>query len=143
MGFRTDTGVHLTAARWNFAMAVNDRTGIVRDDRGYSILHIHPRRLLPLDCDDAVCYGQHLIRIRRNGKYGLVDCDARELIPAEYDVLTRHLAPVNIIGRNGKFGLLNRLGEWVRPLCFDSILQVCQRGNNRLACIRNGKTIFL
>lgn len=142
-GFQSVTGIHLTAARWLYAEVHDDRTGIVRDNNGYAILCIHPRRLIRLDCETADRYGDNLIRIRRNGKYGLADPKGNILIPVEYDVLTRHHAQFNIIGRNGKFGLLNRAGEWVRSLYFDSILPIKQRGNDRLVCIRNGKTLFL
>lgn len=57
-------------------------------------------------------------------------------------MLTRHHGQFNIIGRQRKYGLLNRLGEWVRPLVYDAILPINQRGNNRFACIRRGKTEF-
>ena len=109
MGFQTEQGVHLTTARWRYAERLDDRTGIVCDGAGYALLRIHPRRLIPLDCECADRYGTGLVRIRRNGKYGL----------------------------------LNRLGEWVRPLVYDAILPISQRGNNRFACIRRGKTEFL
>lgn len=67
----------------------------------------------------------------------------KSIIPVEYDMLTRHYGQFNIICRQRKYGLLNRLGEWVRPLVYDAILPINQRGNNRFACIRRGKTEFL
>lgn len=143
IGFQTKQGVHLTTARWRYAERLDDRTGIVCDGAGYALLQIHPRRLIPLDCKCADRYGTGLVRIRRNGKYGLLDRDGQIIIPAEYDMLTRHYGQFNIIGRQRKYGLLNRLGEWVRPLVYDAILPISQRGNNRFACIRRGKTEFL
>ena len=140
MGFQTKQGMHLTTARWRYAERLDDRTGIVCDAGGDALLRIHPRRLIPLDCERADRYGIGLVRIRRNGKFGLLDRDGKIIIPAEYDVLTRHHGQFNIIGRQRKYGLLNRLGEWVRPLVYDAILPINQRGNNRFACIRRGKT---
>ena len=143
MGFQTEQGVHLTTARWRYAERLDDRTGIVCDVAGYALLRIHPRRLISLDCERADRYGTGLVRIRRNGKYGLLDRDGQIIIPVEYDMLTRHYGQFNIICRQRKYGLLNRLGEWVRPLVYDAILPISQRGNNRFACIRRGKTEFL
>ena len=124
MGFQTEQGVHLTTARWRYAERLDDRTGIVCDVAWYALLRIHPRRLIPLDCECADRYG-------------------KIIIPVEYDMLTRHYGQFNIICRQRKYGLLNRLGEWVRPLVYDAILPINQRGNNRFACIRRGKTEFL
>ena len=88
-------------------------------------------------------YGDTLLRIRRNGKYGLVDFEGRTIIPPRYDVLTNHFAQFNIIGRRGRYGLLNRQGGWAQPLRYDVILPVNQRGTDRLACIRRHKIRFL
>ena len=51
MGFQTKQGMHLTTARWRYAERLDDRTGIVCDAAGYALLRIHPRRLIPLDCE--------------------------------------------------------------------------------------------
>ena len=143
-GFQTSGGCHLTKACWNEAWLLDD-TGraLVRDGEGYALLRIRSGQLIRLDCDRAAPYGDILLRIRRNGRYGLVDFEGRTIIPLRYDVLTNHFAQFNIIGRQRKYGLLNRLGEWVRPLVYDAILPINQRGNNRFACIRRGKTEFL
>ena len=77
MGFQTKQGMHLTTARWRYAERLDDRTGIVCDAAGYALLRIHPRRLIPLDCERADRYGIGLVRIRRNGKFGLLDRDGK------------------------------------------------------------------
>ena len=143
-GFQTSGGCHLTKARWNEAWLLDDTDrALVRDSEGYALLHIRSGQLIRLDCDRATPYGDTLLRICRNERYGLVDFEGRTIIPPRYDVLTNHFAQFNIIGRQRKYGLLNRLGEWVRPLVYDAILPINQRGNNRFACIRRGKTEFL
>lgn len=115
----------------------------MRDSKGYALLRIRSGRLIRLDCDRAAPYGSTLLRIRRNGRYGLVDFEGRTVIPSRYDVLTNHHAQFNIIGRRGRYGLLNRQGGWAQPLRYDVILPVNQRGNDRLACIRRHKVVFL
>ena len=116
---------------------------LVRDSEGYALLHIRSGQLIRLNCDRAAPYGDSLLRIHRNGKYGLLDFGGRTIIPPRYDVLTNHFAQFNIIGRRGRYGLLNRLGGWAQPLRYDVILPVNQRGNDRLACIRRHKVVFL
>ena len=120
-GFQTSGGCHLTKACWDEAWLLDDTDrALVRDGEGYALL-----------------------RIRREERYGLVDFEGRTIIPPRYDVLTNHHAQFNIIGRRGRYGLLNRQGGWVRPLRYDAILPVNQRGNDRLACIRRHRVVFL
>lgn len=142
-GFQTSGGCHLTKACWEEAWLLNDTDrALVRDSKGYALLRIRSGRLIRLDCDRAAPYGSTLLRIRRNGRYGLVDFEGRTVIPSRYDVLTNHHAQFNIIGRRGRYGLLNRQGGWAQPLRYDVILPVNQRGNDRLACIRRHKVVF-
>lgn len=143
-GFCTDSGCYLTKALWDSAMLI-DNTGcaLVRDSDGYALLRIVKGEIVRLDCDHADTYGDTLLRIRRNGKLGLVDYGGRTVIAPKYDVLTNYPRQFNIIGRKGRYGLLNRLGGWVRPLRFDAIFQINQRGNERLVCIRRHKALFL
>lgn len=143
-GFQTSGGCHLTKACWEEAWLLNDTDrALVRDSKGYALLRIRSGRLIRLDCDRAAPYGSTLLRIRRNGRYGLVDFEGRTVIPSRYDVLTNHHAQFNIIGRRGRYGLLNRQGGWAQSLRYDVILPVNQRGNDRLACIRRHKVVFL
>jgi hypothetical protein len=143
-GFQTSGGCHLTKACWDEAWLLDDTDrALVRDGEGYALLRIRSGRFIRLDCDRAAPYGDTLLRIRREERYGLVDFEGRTIIPPRYDVLTNHHAQFNIIGRRGRYGLLNRQGGWVRPLRYDAILPVNQRGNDRLACIRRHRVVFL
>ncbi len=143
-GIRTRGGCHLTKACWEEAWLLGDSGRVlVRDNEGYALLHVRNGHLVRLDCDRVSPYGDTLLRIRRNGKYGLVDFEGQTVVAAKYDVLTNHHTQFNIIGRKGRYGLLNRQGGWAQPLRFDAILPVNQRGNERLACIRCHKVRFL
>lgn len=144
VGFKTSGGCHLTKAHWEWAFLIdNSDYALVRDSEGYALLRIRKGKLLRLDCDDVDTYGNNLLRIRRNGKFGLVDYEGRTVIAPKYDTLTNYYAQFNIISRKGRYGLLNRLGEWVQPLRFDNIFPVIQHGNERLACFRRHKVLFL
>ena len=143
-GFQTSGGCHLTKACWKEASLLDDTDrALVRDSEGYALLRICSGRLVRLDCECVDIYGDTLLRVRRNGKYGLVDFEGRTVIPPKYDVLTYHHGQFNIIGRRGRYGLLNRRGGWAQPLRYDVILPVNQRGNDRWACIRRHKVVFL
>ena len=134
-GFQTSGGCHLTKAYWDEAWLL--------DDTDRALVRIRSGQLIRLDCDRAAPYGDTLLRIRRNGRYGLMDFEGRTIIPPRYDLLTNHFSQFNIISRRGRYGLLNRQGGWAQPLRYDVILPVNQRGNDRLACIRRHKVVFL
>lgn len=111
-GFQTSGGCHLTKACWEEAWLLNDTDrALVRDSKGYALLRIRSGRLIRLDCDRAAPYGSTLLRIRRNGRYGLVDFEGRTVIPSRYDVLTNHHAqyhwpprPLRIAQPTGRMG---------------------------------------
>ena len=41
-----------------------------------------------IDENDNVGYEENILRIKKNGKYGLIDFNGKELMPAEYDEIT-------------------------------------------------------
>ena len=116
---------------------------LVRDSDGYALLRVQSEQPIRLNCDRENIYGDTLLCICRNGKYGLVDFKGHAVIPSKYDVLTNHHTQFNIIGRRGCYGLLNLRGEWVQPFRYDVIFPINQRGDERLVCICRHKAIFL
>ena len=92
-GFQTSGGCHLTKAYWDEAWLLDDTDrALVRDGEGYALLRIRSGQLIRLDCDRAAPYGDTLLRIRRNGRYGLMDFEGRTIIPPRYDLLTNHFS---------------------------------------------------
>ena len=117
-GFQTLGGCHFTKAYREEAWLLDDTDrALVRNSEGYALTAAHPPR-----------------RAIRPGEFRS---------PSQYNLITNHFAQFNIIGRRGRYGLLNRLGGWAQPLRYDVILPVNQRGNDRLACIRRHKVVFL
>ena len=66
-----------------------------------------------IDENDNVWYEENILRIKKNGKYGLIDFNGKELLPAEYDEITVLDGIENsiIIKKDGKLGLVNDNGS--------------------------------
>lgn len=66
-----------------------------------------------IDENDNVWYEENILRIKQNGKYGLIDFNGKELLPAEYDEITVLEGIENsiIIKKNGLMGLANDNGS--------------------------------
>jgi len=65
-----------------------------------------------IDKNDNVWYEKNILRVQKNGKYGLIDFNGKELLPAEYDEITalKGIANSIIIKKDGKVGLVNDNG---------------------------------
>lgn len=66
-----------------------------------------------IDKNSNVWYEENVLRIKKNGKYGLIDLNGKELLPAEYDEITVLEGVENslIIKKDGKVGLVNDTGS--------------------------------
>lgn len=66
-----------------------------------------------IDIYGNVWYEENILRIKQNGKYGLIDLNGKELLPAEYDEITTLDGIENsiIIKKGGKIGLVNDNGS--------------------------------
>ena len=66
-----------------------------------------------IDENDNVWYEENILKIKQNGKYGLIDFNGKELLPAEYDEITVLDGIQNsiIIKKDGKLGLVNDNGS--------------------------------
>ena len=66
-----------------------------------------------IDKNSNVWYEENVLRIKKNGKYGLIDLNGKELLPAEYDEITVLEGIENslIIKKDGKVGLVNDTGS--------------------------------
>ena len=66
-----------------------------------------------MDKNNNVWYEENVLRVKKDGKYGLIDLLGKELLPAEYDEITVLDGIENsiIIKKDGKIGLVNDAGS--------------------------------
>ena len=66
-----------------------------------------------IDENDNIWYETKILRVKQNGKYGLIDLNGKELIPTQYDEITALKGIENsiIIKKDGKVGLVNDNGS--------------------------------
>ena len=66
-----------------------------------------------IDANNNVWYEENILRIKLNGKYGLIDLRGKELLQPEYDEITVLQGIENsiIIKKDGKVGLVNDNGS--------------------------------
>ena len=66
-----------------------------------------------MDENSNVWYEENILRVEKNGKYGLIDLLGKELIPVEYDEITVLDGVENsiIIKKDNKMGLVNDTGS--------------------------------
>lgn len=66
-----------------------------------------------IDENDNVWYEEKILKIKQNGKYGLIDFNGKQLLPAEYDEIAVLNGIENsiLIKKDGKIGLANDSGS--------------------------------
>ena len=66
-----------------------------------------------IDKNNNVWYEKNILKVSKNGKYGLIDFNGKELLPIEYDEITTLDGMENslIIKKDGKVGLVNDNGS--------------------------------
>lgn len=65
-----------------------------------------------IDENGNVWYEEKILKVKKNGKYGLIDFNGKELLPAEYDEITVLDGIENsiLVKKDGKVGLVNDNG---------------------------------
>ena len=76
-----------------------------------------------IDENDNVWYEQNILRIKKNGKYGLIDLNGKEILPAEYDEITVLEGIENsiIVKKDGLVGLANDNGSIIAEPTYSQI----------------------
>lgn len=66
-----------------------------------------------IDKNNNLWYEKNILKVSKNGKYGLIDLNGKELLPIEYDEITVLDGMENsiIIKKDGKVGLVNDNGS--------------------------------
>ena len=78
-------------------------------------------------------YEENILKVQKDGKYGLIDLDGKEVLPCEYDSITTLKGVKNsiIINKNNQVGLVNSNGKVVVPVGYTEIQAIqdnCKNG---------------
>ena len=76
-----------------------------------------------IDKNSNVWYEENVLRVKKNGKYGLIDLNGKVLLPAEYDEITVLEGIENslIIKKDGNVGLVNDTGSIIIDVNYKEI----------------------
>ena len=75
------------------------------------------------DSKQNVWYEDNILRISKNGKYGLIDFDGKEVLSCDYDEITSLPSIKNefIVRKAGNVGLVNEKGQTIIPVQYKEI----------------------
>lgn len=82
-----------------------------------------------IDENDNIWYEEKILRVKKNGKYGLIDFNGKELLPVEYDeiIVLPGIQNSILIKKEGKTGLVNDSGSIIVEPEYKEIKNI---GNN-------------
>lgn len=76
------------------------------------------------DSKQNVWYEDNVLRVSKNGKYGMIDVEGKEICACEYDEITALKSVANnfIVKKDGKLGLINEKGQTIINAEYKNIL---------------------
>ena len=77
-----------------------------------------------LDSKQNVWYEDNVLRVSKNGKYGIIDFTGTEILPCEYDEITalKGVTGNFLVVKNGSLGLVNEKGQTIIKPEYKNIL---------------------
>lgn len=97
--------------------AINDKNeAVFTDYEGIEVIE-------NFDEKQNIWYENNLLRVRKNGKYGIINCDGNTILPCEYDSITslKSVKENLLIKKDNKVGIVNSVGQIVVPVEYASI----------------------
>ena len=75
------------------------------------------------DSKQNIWYENNLIRVYKNGKYGLIDCDGKVILNAEYDEITslKSVKENLVVKKDNKVGVVNAIGQIIVPVEYANV----------------------
>ncbi len=75
------------------------------------------------DSKQNIWYENNILRVSKNGKYGLIDFEGKEVLICEYDEITalKSIESNIIVKKDGKVGLVNEKGQTIIPVQYKDI----------------------
>ncbi|MCI8273132.1 MAG: WG repeat-containing protein [Clostridia bacterium] len=79
-----------------------------------------------IDKNNNIWYEQNILKVKQNGKYGLIDLTGVELLPCEYEEITALSGCENsiLIKKDNKVGLVNDKGSILIDVIYKEIMQL-------------------
>ncbi len=76
------------------------------------------------DSKQNIWYEDNVLRVSKNGKYGLIDFDGKEILACEYDEITalNGVQSNFLVKKDGKLGLVNEKGQTIINTEYSNIL---------------------
>lgn len=76
------------------------------------------------DSKQNVWYEDNVLRVSKNGKYGIINFDGQEVLPCEYDEITalKGIKSNFIVKKDGKVGLVNEVGQTIVNAEYKNVL---------------------
>lgn len=108
---------------------VNDEEGTYKtkviNDKNEEILSGY-EKIEAVDNSDSkqnIWYEDNILRVSKNGKYGLIDFEGKEILTCDYDEITALTSVKNefLVKKAGNIGLVNEKGQTIIPVQYKEI----------------------
>ncbi len=114
---------------------VNEQTGEYKtkviNEKGEQLFKNYDRveTIENFDSKQNIWYEKNLLRVVKNGKYGLIDCDGNEILKCEYDEITtlKSVEGNLVVKKDNKVGIVNNLGQIIVPIEYKDV-QILKEG---------------
>lgn len=75
------------------------------------------------DSKQNIWYEGNVLRVVKNGKYGLIDCDGNKLLGTEFDeiVSLKSVSGNLVVKKDGKVGIVNTVGQIIVPIEYKDV----------------------
>ncbi len=85
------------------------------------------------DLNKNIWYEDNVLRVSKNGKYGIIDFNGKEILPCEYDEITALKGVKNnfIVNKDQKVGLVNEQGQEIIATKYNKILALTENYSNQ------------
>lgn len=108
---------------------VNEQTGEYKtkviNDKGETLFTQYDRVevIENFDSKQNIWYERNVLRVVKNGKYGLIDCDGNKLLGTEYDEITslKSVEGNLIVKKDNKVGIVNNVGQIIVPVEYKDV----------------------
>ena len=114
---------------------VNEQTGEYKtkviNEKGEALFTEYDRVevIENFDSKQNIWYENNILRVYKNGKYGVIDCDGKKLLETEYDEITslKSVEGNLVIKKDNKVGIANTVGQIIIPTHYKDV-RILQEG---------------